>query len=170
MVTTMTIQPAAKDDLPAIAALYLHNHREAYRGLLSENYLSGLTAEACTEKWAAALSCPREQLWVAREGDALLGFAAGLPDEELPQTWYLESLHVAEAARGKGVGTALIREAARHAGEAGFRRMSVCIVRGNERAGTLYRKLGAAHRKYFEDAFGTERFASEKLLWETLPE
>ena len=184
MVTTMTIQPAAKDDLPAIAALYLHNHREAYRGLLSEDYLSGLTAETCTEKWAAALSCPREQLWVAREGDALLGFAAGLPDEELPQTWYLESLHVAEDARGRGVGTALIRdaaeeeaatfeglrEAARRAGEAGFTQMSVCIVRGNERAGTLYRKLGAAHRKYFEDAFGTERFASEKLLWETLPE
>ena len=97
-------------------------------------------------------------------------FAAGLPDEELPQTWYLESLHVAEAARGKGVGTALIRAAARRAGEAGFTQMSVCIVRGNERADALYRTLGAAHRKYFEDAFGTERFASEKLLWETLPE
>ena len=47
--------------------------------------------------------------------------------------------------------------------------MSICIVRGNERAGKLYRRLGAVHYRYFEDAFGAERFASEKLLWETLP-
>ena len=47
--------------------------------------------------------------------------------------------------------------------------MSVCIVRGNERAGDLYRRLGAVHFLYFEDSFGDERFASEKLVWETLP-
>ena len=147
----MTIQPAAKDDLPAIAALYLHNHREAYRGLLSEDYLSGLTAEACTEKWAAALSCPKEQLWVAREGDALLGFAAGLPDEELPQTWYLESLHVAEAARGKGVGTALIREAARHhAGDT-----PVLIRRRTKEVAMLMSKL-------FPEKKGAPAFAGDR--------
>ena len=165
----MTIRPAAAEDLPAIAALYLQNHRSAYRGLLSEDYLSGLSPDACLEKWAAALARPGETIRVAREGDVFLGFAAGTPDGTLPRTWYLESLHVAEAARGRGVGTALIRAAARDAAARGCERMSVCVVRGNARAAALYKRLGAAHLLYFEDAFGGERFASEKLVWETLP-
>ena len=165
----MTIRLATREDLPAIAALYLQNHRSAYRGLLSEDYLSGLSTDGCAEKWAAALSRAGERVWAAQEGDSLLGFAAGLPDAELPRTWYLESLHVAKTARGRGVGTALIRHAARAAAAEGCERMSVCIVRGNERAGDLYRRLGAVHFLYFEDSFGDERFASEKLVWETLP-
>ena len=165
----MTIRLAAESDLPAIAALYLQNHRTVYRGLLSEDYLSGLSPDVCLEKWGAALCQGDERVWIAREGDALLGFAAGLPDAELPRTWYLESLHVARTARGNGVGTALIRHAARAAAAEGYERMSVCIVRGNERAGELYRRLGAVHHTYFEDSFGDERFASEKLVWETLP-
>ena len=37
------------------------------------------------------------------------------------------------------------------------------------RALGLYRKLGAAHFKYFEDDFHETKTRSEKLLWETLP-
>ena len=76
---------------------------------------------------------------------------------------------MAESARGKGVGTALIRAAAAYASARGYRSMSVCIIRGNERALGLYRKLGAAHFKYFEDDFHGTKTRSEKLLWETLP-
>ncbi len=77
---------------------------------------------------------------------------------------------MADRARGKGVGTALIRAAAAYASARGYRRMSVCIIRGNERAGGLYRKLCAAHYRYFEDDFHGTKTSSEKLLWETLPE
>ncbi|MDO4989377.1 MAG: GNAT family N-acetyltransferase [Eubacteriales bacterium] len=165
----MEIRPASPADLDAIAGLYLHNHLSTYRELLPD-YVSGLSLPYCREKWAAFLNGPENRVWAAFEGGAFLGFAACAPDAELSETLYLEALHVAESARGKGVGTALIRSAAGYAAAHGCRSMSVCIIRGNERAGRLYRKLGAAHFKYFEDDFHGTRTRSEKLLWETLPE
>ena len=165
----MEIRLASPADLDALAGLYLHNHVSTYRELLPD-YVSGLSLPYCREKWAAFLNTPDCRVWTALEDGALLGFAACTPDAELSDTLYLEALHVAEAARGKGVGTALIRAAAAYASARGYRRMSVCIIRGNERAGGLYRKLGAAHFKYFEDDFHGTKTRSEKLLWETLPE
>ena len=165
----MEIRLASPADLDAVAGLYLHNHVSTYRELLPD-YVSGLSLPYCREKWAAFLNAPENRVWTAPEDGALLGFAACTPDTELSDTLYLEALHVAESARGKGVGTALIRAAAAYASAHGYRSMSVCIIRGNERAGRLYRKLGAVHFKYFEDDFHGTRTRSEKLLWETLPE
>ena len=165
----MTIRFAAEEDLDRIAALYVRNHQSTYRGLLSDEYLSHLTVETARGKWEAFFRCPDRKIWVASEGGVFLGFLGGMPDSDLSQTWYLDSLQVSETARGKGTGTALIREAARFAADQGYARMSICIVRGNDRAGALYRKLGAVHYLFFEDDFGGTTSSSEKLLWEKLP-
>ena len=164
----MDIRRAVPADLDAIAGLYLKNHKTTYRDLLPA-YVSGLTPAYCREKWDAFLRDGEKRVWAAYDEGVFLGFAAGMPDTELSGTWYLEALHVAESARGRGVGSALICAAAASAAQQGFTRMSVCIIRGNERAGGLYRKLGAAHYAYFEDDFHGTRTSSEKLLWEALP-
>lgn len=163
----MLIRNARPDDLDKIAALYVKNHLETYRGLLSEAYLNALTPAWAREKWAGYLT-GRKKLWCAFEDGAFLGFVAGAEDAELPGVWYLDSLHVVPEARGKGVGTALLRTCGAYAKEAGYRAMSICIVRGNERARRLYEKLGAAHYKNFEDDFRGTVSQSEKLLWRDL--
>ncbi len=165
----MMIRFASETDLDLIAGLYVHNHKTTYQGLLSDEYLSGLTLEYAKEKWKEYLRHPDRRIWTAFEEARFLGFAAGMPDTEMEQTWYLDSLQVEESSRGKGVGTALIRAVSRYAEELGYRKMSICIVRGNERAGTLYRKLGAEHYSFFEDDFHGTKSSSEKLLWQGLP-
>ena len=164
----MLIRPAEPEDLDAIAALYVKNHRETYAGLLSEEYFSRLTPAHAREKWAAYRNAPGHRLWAAYEGGVFLGFSAGMPDAALPDCWYLDSLHVARAARGRGVGSALLRCNAVHAAGQGLKKMSVCIVRGNERARQLYEKLGAEHFSYFEDDFCGTVSHSEKLIWNSL--
>ena len=164
----MLIRSAGTQDIEKIAELYVGNHKETYRGLLPEEYFAALTPALAREKWAAYLREPGNKLWVACEGDRFLGFSAGTADRELPDTWLLDSLHVVRAARGKGVGTALVHANGAHAVNAGFRRMSVCIVRGNENARSLYTKLGAKHHAFFEDAFGCTVSHSEKLIWDRL--
>ena len=163
----MLIRNAQPDDLDEIAALYVHNHRETYRGLLSEVYLDALTPAYAREKWAGYLTGGKK-LWCAYEDGVFLGFVAGAEDAELPGVWYLDSLHVAPAARGRGVGSALLRTCGAYAHDAGCRGMSICIVRGIERARRLYEKLGAVHCKYFEDDFCGTVSQSEKLLWQDL--
>ena len=164
----MEIRFAGPGDLEAIAGLYLRNHTTTYRDLLPA-YVSGLSPAYCREKWDAFLEKAENRVWAAFGDGHFLGFAACMPDRELPETWYLEALHVTEDARGRGVGSALIRTASAYAAEHGYRRMSVCIIRGNGRAEGLYRKLGAAHLAYFADDFHGTETSSEKLLWEQLP-
>ena len=170
MKSLLTIRFATSEDLDSIARLYVRNHRQTYAGLLSEAYLSGLTVEYGLEKWGKQLQNPEARIWVACEGDVFLGFAAGTPDPELEQTWYLESLHVTEDARGKGIGTALIQAVKQYAYDHGYEKMSVCIVRGNDRAAALYQRLGAEHHSFFEDDFNGTPSSSEKLIWNGLQE
>ena len=164
----MTIRFAESKDLENIALLYVHNHRQSYEGLLAEAYLSGLTAEYGMQKWGKQLRNPEAKIWVAYEGNSFLGFAGGIPDPEVEQTGYLESLHVAEDSRGKGVGTALIRAVKLYAHDHGYEKMSVCIVRGNDRAASLYQRLGAEHLSFFTDDFNGTPSSSEKLIWNGL--
>lgn len=72
---------------------------------------------------------------------AVIGFAVAYLNQG-PDPW-LESLHVARAHRGRGVGTALVRELAAVLVSRGYGTMSLGVVRGNAGAGRLYLRLGA---------------------------
>lgn len=160
----MIIRFALEKDLDSIARLYVHNHKTTYRDLLSEEYLNSLTVESAKSRWQKYLD-ENNKIWVAYESDIFLGFTAGKEDEEIKDTWYLDSLHVSENARGRGIGTELIRTMGRYAYENGYKSMSICVVKGNESAKSLYLRLGAVPYKSFEDSFGSVRTNSEKLIW-----
>lgn len=164
----MNIRLAVTDDLNNIAEVYRNNHIKTYKGLLSDKYILSLTLDYCRDKWKKYAKDAEKKIWVAYEADIFLGFVAGMEDSELPHTWYLDSLHVTEAARGKGVGTSLIKTIGKYANENNYTKMSICIVKGNDSASKLYKKLGAEHFSYFYDDFcGTVSY-SEKMLWENL--
>lgn len=160
----MIIRFAEESDLKHIAELYVHNHKTTYRGLLSEEYFSSLTVESAENRWKKYLA-DGNKIWVAYESDIFLGFTAGKEDDELENTWYLDSLHVSENARGRGIGTELIRTMGKFAAQNGYRSMSICVVKGNDSAKSLYLRLGAEPLKEFEDSFANTRTNSEKLIW-----
>ena len=166
----MDIREATSSDLERIAEVYVKNHTETYRGLLSADYFESLTLNYATEKWRAYLDSAGKKMWVVYSEDEFLGFAAGMEDESLAGTWYLDSLHITEKARGKGIGTALIKTMMKYAVENSYSKMSVCIVKGNDNAGNLYKTLGAKHLLDFEDDFCGTVSHSEKLLWDNLSE
>lgn len=160
----LTIRFADKNDVPHIAETYVHNHRTTYKNLLPAEYFETLTPEYAVKKWREYIADGNNRVWVAEDESGFLGFAASMPDEELYNVWYLDSLHVCEKARGKGVGTALIKTVGKYALDNGYEKMSICIVKGNDNAGDLYRKLGARHYKDFTGKMSH----SEKLLWDDL--
>ncbi len=105
----MLIRPADADDIKNIALVYVFNHKTTYKGLVSDDYLDNLTAEKAAEKWKAYLSDEKRRMWVALEENEFLGFVASMPDSTSEKMWYLDSLHICPEARGKGIGTALIK-------------------------------------------------------------
>jgi N-acetylglutamate synthase-like GNAT family acetyltransferase len=105
----MDIRTATSSDLEKIAELYVKNHTETYRGLLSDAYFERLTLDYAKEKWRTYLYSAGKKIWVAYREDEFLGFTAGMKDESLADVWYLDSLHITQKSRGKGIGTAFIK-------------------------------------------------------------
>ncbi len=164
----MTIRPATVKDIENISVLYVKNHKTTYKGLVSEDYLSSLTVEKAKEKWSSYLEDAKSRMWVAYDECAFLGFVASIPDATSDEIWYLDSLHICEAVRGKGTGTSLIKTVGQYALTSGYGKMSVCVVKGNDSAKKLYMKLGARHLLSIEDKFDNSRINSEKLIWDDL--
>ncbi|GAA2170649.1 hypothetical protein GCM10009846_01790 [Agrococcus versicolor] len=103
-------------------------------------------------------------LLVAWEGGTALGHGQ-LTRAVEPE---LRNLHVSQAARGRGVGTALVRAAERAAREAGAATLAVGVGDDNPRARALYERLGyvgtgirsTTTYDYVDDA-GVRRTATE---------
>ena len=161
----MELKPVTTEHIDPITVLYLANVKSTYIGLLPQSWLDSLTPEESREKWTAFLSGEDHVMTAAWEDGQLLGFVAAKPDAERPGFWYLDTLHVGAQARGKGVGTALIRSAAQHGRTLGYHRMSISLVTGNDTAKRLYRSLGAQHHASFSRPFSGVPTPCETLVW-----
>ena len=164
----MNIREANAEDMELIANLYVMNWKKTYVGLLPDNFLNGLTVNDGINKWQKYLTKEKHRIFVAYENENFLGFSACKEDEELKNCLYLDSLHVSESSRGKGVGTKLINTVGSYAYIKGYEHMSICIVKGNDKAKRIYEKMGAKHYKDFIDYFGDTESNSEKLIWNNL--
>ena len=164
----MNIREANAEDIEPIASLYVMNWKKTYVGLLPDNFLNGLTVNEGIKKWQEYLNKEKHRIFVAYENEKILGFSACKEDEELKNCLYLDSLHVSETSRGKGVGTKLINTVGSYAYIKGYEHMSICIVKGNDNAKRIYEKMDAKHYKDFIDYFGDTESNSEKLIWNNL--
>ena len=167
--SAVTLREVCALDIDNVAALWLSNWQSTYRGLLPDDFLNSLQFEDGCANWTKYISVPENRIYAAFDGDGFLGFAACEPDCELRDCLYLHSLHVAEQVRGRGVGTQLISRVWQRAVELRCSGLSICVVRGNEKARRLYVCLGAEHYKYFTDSSDGVQCQSEKLIWTEAP-
>jgi ribosomal protein S18 acetylase RimI-like enzyme len=164
----MVIRKANDSDIEFIANLYIENWKKTYIGLLSNEFINSLKVSDGIQKWREYLVKERNMIFVAYEDEKFLGFSACKEDDEIEHCLYLDSLHVSEASRGKGIGTKLLNTVGHYAYSKSYKCMSICIVKGNSNAKDLYEKLGAKHYKDFIDYFGSTKSNSEKLIWDNL--
>ncbi|WP_234121323.1 GNAT family N-acetyltransferase [Clostridium hydrogenum] len=164
----MLIRKVNDSDIELIASLYIENWKKTYIGMLPNKFLNSLKVSDGIQKWQEYFRKERHMIFVAYEDKEFLGFSACKEDDEIKHCLYLDSLHVSEASRGKGIGTKLLNTVGNYAYKEGYKCMSICIVKGNSNAKGLYEKLGAKHYKDFIDYFGSTESNSEKLIWDSL--
>lgn len=150
-----------------MARLYNESWRRTYRGLLPDALLDAMDQTRSEAWWTGYLERPNHRVWVAADGDGIFALMACRPDGDAPGALLLDSLHVAPEQGRQGLGSALIRQAARLAREGGYGRMTVHVVLGNHRAERLYRSLGARPLMDFIDP--QDGAPSRALVWEDLP-
>ena len=164
----MNIREATIDDIEKISNLYINNWKKTYIGLLPNKFLNDLDVNYGIKKWTEYFSKEKHNIFVAYEKEDFLGFVACKENEELKNCCYLDSLHVSELSRGQGIGRKLINTVGNYAYIKGYENISICIVKGNDKAKRLYERMGAKHYKDFTDYFGDIESNSEKLIWNNL--
>ncbi|MBY6187291.1 GNAT family N-acetyltransferase [Marinobacter hydrocarbonoclasticus] len=86
-----------------------------------------------------ALDCWGDQMWIARQGERVLGYVLMAPGQE-GDGWVL-ALAVSEAARGQGLARTLMNTALSHAAGR-YRQLKLTVDPNNTPAQSLYQKLG----------------------------
>lgn len=141
----MTIRFGNADDLVAVErmwrALYVH---QAEHGLLVTVPEDGF------DRWAASMRPALGRfacVFVASRDGADIGFLAGrvrpLPGHYGGETvGYVSDVYVDAAARGAGVGKALLAAAQEWFRTQGVRRLELQVIVNNEQARAFYRSLG----------------------------
>ena len=135
-----TIRPLSEKDYEPWKVLW--DGYNAFYGRVGPTALPAIVTQAT---WARILD-PKEPVHalVAEEGGRLIGLAHYLFHRStisIPLTCYLQDLFTAEAARGKGIGRALIEAVYARAREAGSRRVYWHTHETNETAQRLYERV-----------------------------
>jgi GNAT superfamily N-acetyltransferase len=133
------IQAAVEQDVPAIL--------EMIRGLAEyEKLTAACVATEASLRRTLFGARPAAEVLLAFDDQDCVGFALFFPNYStfLAQPGlYLEDLFVKPEARGKGVGSALLRELARIARDRGYGRVEWSVLDWNAPAIGFYKKLGA---------------------------
>ncbi|WP_349357499.1 GNAT family N-acetyltransferase [Stappia sp.] len=163
----LVIRPAKPPDHAAIAALHIRSWQAAYAGTLPDAVLARDVPEGLTARWHSYTPQDRDLVLVARDAAAdgpLLGFAAVWCR---PQP-YLDNLHVAPAARGRGVGRALMREIARHLTARGEHTLSLMVFEDNRSARAFYARLGGRETDRCDERPFGHRVTGVRVAWDDL--
>jgi ribosomal protein S18 acetylase RimI-like enzyme len=106
-------------------------------------YAFGSTYEAEVnrpeERWRAAVA--DRTRFVAESGGEVMG-TVGAGASDVTGTAALTALWVAPAARGRGVGEALVNKVVEWAKDSGYDQVMLWVVEGNAAAESLYRRTG----------------------------
>ncbi len=140
----MIIRDATLDDAAALARVHVAAWRAGYRGMMPDAFLDALDPTTRGDRWRAILAGRGrdKRLFVAVEGDELVGFADVGPLRPAPERdrGELYAINVHPRAWGSGVSVLLLDRATRALAELGFRGAVLWCLRGNARARRFYER------------------------------
>lgn len=151
---TVLVRPPVESDAPRLADTHIAAWRAAYQGVMSAEYLDGLSTEAHARGWRRNILEPRPGTFhlAAETGGRVAGFcifgpAEGPADagpEAGPEsaTGQLYAINVHPDSWEKGVGSALFAAAEEKLISLGYGRAFLWVEANNQRAIDFYTKRG----------------------------
>ncbi len=146
----MQYRLATLDDLDNLAELHAQSWRDSYRGIFSDSYLDDDVWDERKTAWTNQLSAPKsnQRVVIATENGQMLGFISAFGDQSVKWGTFIDNLHVAKAAQGRGVGKQLMHLIARWANDC-FEHQGIYleVLEDNLSARNFYQRLGASHQQ-----------------------
>ncbi|HZE06041.1 MAG TPA: GNAT family N-acetyltransferase [Solirubrobacteraceae bacterium] len=145
---SINVRRARSDDASAIAEIHVRSWRAAYKGVLSDELLAGLSVKEREGSWDQVLA-GNDHHWlnlIAENEHGPLGFCAvttpswdASPDEQLAE---IGALYVDPGHWRQGVGSALLGAALEELRENAWREVVLWVLPENRRALDFYAGFG----------------------------
>lgn len=143
----ITIRNVRAEDLPAVADIKIKGWQAAYRGIVDDDYLDGLSDAYDRTLQKLENSYTTNGFIVAEADGEILGFCrySSLPEGEKADC-ELRAIYVKPAFKHQGVGTKLFERVTREFQQSGRTRMCLWVFKENETARRFYEKMGGQVR------------------------
>ncbi len=169
MLIMIHIREAGPEDAHAIAEAHVASWRATYRGIVSDEYLAGLSIERRERTWRDMLAdtASGSFVYVAEEEHGhVIGFAVGGPRREGDPTYAgeLYAIYVLPEEHGRGVGRMLVQAVTRRLAGQGMRSMVVWVLAENPSRG-FYETLGGRLAGEQMVEIGGKTFAEVAYGW-----
>ena len=148
---TITIRKATEADIPTIAALHVEGWKGAYGGIVDQAYLDGLTVEKRIADWKGWLAAGESEVFIAEADGVPAGFVVtGRTKTPPPGSSPIRPSHSGEVYAlylhpdywRRGIGTDLLKAAARNLKEKKHSTLCLWVLEANQRARAFYEKMG----------------------------
>jgi GNAT superfamily N-acetyltransferase len=165
------IRPGTGDDLFMIAGVLVDTWRSTFRGVLADDFLDGMSREEQAVRHARRMGVAGVCYLVAVEpaADEIVGFAnfgpgRGTVPDDIHEIY---ALYVRAEHQGFGIGTALVRAAARQCAEQEAKSLFAWVLSGNPNR-QFYERLGAKAVETTSIGLGNRSYEQVAYLWEDI--
>jgi L-amino acid N-acyltransferase YncA len=160
------IRPAGVADAPSIARIHVCSWRAAYRGIMPEPVLDGLSIEKRQLSWKETLTraeneaADGRQTLVAEADGQVVGWAGFGPcrdrDVSAADTAEVYGIYLDPPAYRQGIGTLLWREVCTRLADRNHHRLAVWVLQENPSARRFYEAMGGVLESGVTRAFERE--------------
>ncbi len=151
----MKFTNATLKDANSIARLHAESWKQHYRGICPDNYLDNEVDDDRQAVWSQRLSNHNDKqivLLASGASDSLCGFACVYLAHHKEWGAYLDNLHVSTMHHRKGIGQALMREAAKRVYNYDAQsKLYLHVLKENKSAIKFYQKIGGRHIATYEE-------------------
>jgi ribosomal protein S18 acetylase RimI-like enzyme len=139
------VRQADARDAEQIAHVHVATWQKAYRGIIPDSFLDGLSVTKREEFWNSQLKEAPGRTLVAEADIGVIGFADFGPSRDgdaVLKTGELNAIYVLPGHWGQGQGSALMVESEKALRAAGFARITLWVLEGNQRGRDFYERHG----------------------------
>lgn len=165
------IRPADAEDLPVIGEILVETWRHAFRGIIDDAFLAGMSEQDQATRHARRMGRKGVSYQAGVDRDGMIGFANYGPPRGAVSSGVMElySLYIRPAAQGIGLGKALVKTAARDCRNQGAEGLFAWVLAENANRG-FYEYLGATASARSTIRVGSRDHEQIAYLWQDLDE
>lgn len=138
------IRLAGAEDAAELAAVHVKTWQTAYRGILSDTFLKGLSVAERESAWRARLGDKAITTFLAEEAGRVVGFITGgrsRDPDSAQSVAEVYAIYVDQAHSRRGIGTALLRQQIERMKALGFEEIVLWVLSANAPARAFYERL-----------------------------